>query len=1356
MNDEQKAAVNQSRPSELDFAVVGIGASAGGLRALTQFLEHLPAEADLALVVILHLSPKHESSIGKLLQRSTRIPVTQVAEPIRIERNNIYVISPAVDLVMDDGWLKVAPAVRPQGRHVAIDRFFRTLAEVHRDRAIGIILSGSGSDGSVGISSLREHGGVTIAQLPEDAEYEDMPRSAIATGTVDFVLPVVEMPQKTLEIVQNARQITLPFAGDEAERSIATATEPTRKDEDTLREILRILRDRTGHDFHHYKRATVLRRLERRLQITVTKDIHSYHQLLENSSDEAVALLGDLLISVTNFFRDRDAFEALERDIIPGLIANAQEPEAVRVWTAGCASGEEAYSLAMLLCDEAGRQPEPPPVQVFATDIDERAIARARAATYPDSIIADVPPMRLREYFTRDKNHYRIKKSLRDKVMFAAHNVLRDPPFSRMDLISCRNLLIYLDRDIQQRLLQTFHFALKPGGYLFLGSSESVDVASPYFDLVDKRHRIFRARGRSHSSAQVPMLPLRSGSAGLPKVQPAQTAGLAMFDIHQRALLAFSSPSLIVDSDYNVMHVSADAGRFLRFSTGEPSRNLLKVIEPALRVELRSVLFQAVSSGKEAEAIRVKVDGGPAQGVFNLSVRPFKDPETSADFLLVIFSEVKEGLVEEAIRASAPGAERVIAHLEDELQRTRDRLQSTIEQSETSTEELKASNEELQAINEELRSATEELETSKEELQSVNEELTTVNHELKSKVEEAAQINDDLRNFIASTEIATVFIDAEWRIKRYTPSAEDIFSIIPSDVGRKLLDITHRLDYPELSDDIEAAYQLLVPRQREVRAQGGRLYMVRVLPYRTGENRIDGAVLTFVDITALRQAEERARSNGWLADRLASPGDGGRWGLVVTDDNGTITGWSSGMTALLGFDAADAIGRPLAGLRASQTGTAESGGTRRYVHRDGGVWSGCGTTVKLQARHGAVELLWEPAPQPVEQDSRDEGGRRSEAMVASSLRDEFLAVMSHELKHPLNLIGINSEILGRLPEVRQSPDAVRVVETLRRAVRSQAKIIDDLLDLSRMRTGKLRLNLYPVNMAELVTTIAESAKADVSASELELELDADEPVIVCGDAQRIEQIVWNLLSNAIKFTPAGGRIRVNVRRNGAMGEISVQDTGLGIEADFLPRVFDMFGQAAARAASKQTGLGIGLALVKQLVDGHSGRIEVISSGRGQGSTFIVSLPLVKDENASTDAGDVRTADKPMEGLNILLVDDTRETVEALQALLQFEGATVVTATSGEQALALAEEHRFDLLLSDIGMPDMDGYTFVSRYRNRPENTLTPTIALSGFGSGKDVEAALAAGFTRHICKPVSLPALLDAILELTTAQRQPG
>jgi two-component system, chemotaxis family, CheB/CheR fusion protein len=1357
MNDEQKTAAGQSRPSELDFAVVGIGASAGGLRALTQFLEHLPGEADLALVVILHLSPKHESSIGKLLQRFTRKPVIQMTEPVRIERGTIYVISPAVDLVMEDGWLKVTPAERPRGRHIAIDKFFRTLAAAHRDRAFGVILSGSGTDGSIGVASLREHGGVTIAQLPEDAEYEDMPRSAIATGMVDFVLPVVEIPQKILEMVENARRITLPIGDGEIGLGLGASQEATQKDEDALRDILRILHQRTGHDFHHYKRATVLRRIERRLQVTVTRDVHSYRDLLENSREETPALLGDLLISVTNFFRDREAFEALERDIIPALVAGVQAPETIRAWAAGCATGEEAYSLAMLLSEEAGRKPDPPTVQVFATDIDDRAIVRARTAVYPDSIVADVPPQRLREFFVHGKNQYRIKKDLRDKVLFAAHNVLRDPPFSRMDLISCRNLLIYLDRSIQNRLLQMFHFALKPGGYLFLGSSESVDAASPYFDLVDKKHRIFRARTSSQATVQVPALPLRAGPANLPKMQPPRPVGQAAPDIHRRALEEFSPPSVIVDFDYNVLHVSACAGSFLRFPGGAPSHNLLKVIDPALRVELRSALFQAVTSGEEAVASRVRLDKGPVQGVYDLSVRPFRDGETDSDYLLVVFNKVGEDPIPRPIGATSSGAEQVIAHLEEELQRTRDSLQSTVEQSETSTEELKASNEELQAINEELRSATEELETSKEELQSVNEELTTVNHELKLKVEEAAQVNDDLRNFIASTEIATVFIDSEGRIKRYTPRAEDIFSIIPTDVGRRLLDITHRLDYPELSEDIDAAYQLLLPRQREVRALGGRLYMARVLPYRTGENRIDGAVLTFVDITALRQAEERAESHGWLAEQRASPGGGERWGVVLTDHRGNITGWSRGATTLLGFAAADVLGRPLASLRAPQTaGTAGDARARRYQRRNGGFWEGCGTTVELEAQHGAVEMLWEPAARPAEQESPDEGRLASGAMVSGSLRDEFLAVMSHELKHPLNLIGINSEILARLPEVRHSADATRVVDTLRRAVRSQAKIIDDLLDLSRMRTGKLRLNLFPINVSELVTTIVESARADSTAFDLALELNADEPVIVCGDAQRIEQIVWNLLSNAIKFTPAGGRIRVNVRRNGAMGEISVQDTGQGIDADFLPRVFDMFGQAAARAASKQTGLGIGLALVKQLVDGHSGCIEVASGGLGQGSTFIVCLPLVKEEKPDTAPSGVQAADKPMEGLNILLVDDTRDTVEALQALLQFEGATVVTATSGEQALALTDQHRFDLLLSDIGMPDMDGYAFISRFRSKPENAATPAIALSGFGSGRDVEAALAAGFTRHICKPVSLPALLDAIQELTAAERNPG
>lgn len=1361
MNDERFSPADSDllRQRKEELVVVGIGASAGGLAALFTFLDHLPTDTGMAYVVILHLSPKHDSSADKLLQRSTRMPVIQASLPTKIEPNHVYVISPSIDLTVVDGWLQVLPASRPRGRHVAIDKFFRTLAENHRDRAIGVILSGTGSDGSIGIAKLKEQGGVTLAQLPEDAEYDDMPRNAIATGNVDFVLPVAEIPQKLVQLSRNAREIRLPISGEDAEPSIATIVDSTRADEDAVRDILRIISERTGHDFHHYKKATILRRIERRLQVNLLRDVRAYRSFLEASDSETEALLSDLLISVTNFFRDREAFETVEREIIPTLFAGRFGANPVRVWTAGCATGEEAYSLAMLLCDEADRLAEPPALQVFATDIDERAIARARVGLYPASVVTDVPPSRLREYFSKEQRQYRVKKSLRDKVLFATHNVLRDPPFSRMDLISCRNLLIYLDRDIQGRLLQMFHFALRPGGFLFLGNSESAETATQYFDVVDKKHRIFRARAQPRASIQVPTLPLRPGMVSPPAPPPRRRKGFSFTDIHQRVLELYAPPSVVVDADYNVVHASENAGRYLRFMGGEPTYNLLKVIEPSLRLDLRSVLIQALNSKKSVEAKDIRFERGEEVAHVSITARPFRDAEADAEFVLVLFDESEHPASPVVQGEQRVVKDQVLMHLEEELQRTKERLQSTVEQSEISTEELKASNEELQAINEELRSATEELETSKEELQSVNEELTTVNHELKAKVEEAAQINDDLRNFIASTEIATVFVDAELRIKRYTPRAEDIFSIIPTDIGRRLLDITHRLHYPELADDAASAFSLLQVREREVRASDGRTFISRVLPYRTAENRIDGAVLTFVDVTMLRQAEAQARSQA-ASIELASR-DSSDWGVILLDKQGRVGSWSSGAMRLLGFEQSEMVGQTLdricspeefldfgtvaaLGRQARQeTGIVE----RWYTRKDGSRFLGCTLITPIgHGEDGFVLMLWERR-ELAEQDraKSEEHSHRADEQAANALRDEFLAVMSHELKHPLNLISVNTELLARMPQLRASDDVARIVATLRRAIKGQSQIIDDLLDLSRMRTGKLRLNVAPVNLSSLVEAIVEGARADISAVELNIEFLADGPVVVCGDVHRIEQIVWNLLSNAIKFTHGPGQIVVRVVPEGEFGRLTVQDSGQGIDPDFLPRVFDMFGQAAARAASKQTGLGIGLALVRKLVNHHGGKVEVASRGIGCGSTFSVWLPLFAEKPRELDAEEQSNL---LAGLKVLLVDDTSETVEALQALLELEGAQVVGATSGQEALELTERQQFGLVVSDVGMPGMDGHAFMKALRQRPAYAATPTIALTGFGSSRDVENALAAGFTAHISKPVSLEGLMKVIRTL--------
>ncbi|MGH8216478.1 MAG: CheR family methyltransferase, partial [Rhodanobacteraceae bacterium] len=994
--------------SHLTFPVVGLGASAGGLSALKRIFESLPKQNGMAFVVILHLSPKHESSADKVLQACTRMPVIQVNEETPLQPDHVYVISPAHDLKMSDGTLLVAPAERPRGRPVAIDLFFRTLADAHQSKAVGIILSGTGADGSVGIARIKEQGGVTFAQSPQDAEYEDMPRSAIASAQIDFVLPSAEIADKLIALRDNTRSIRLPRVEPEGAPPAKVSPDDSGVAEQALREVLEILATRSGHDFRCYKRATVLRRIERRMQVNLVKSLPAYRDFLAAHPDETHALLDDMLIGVTNFFRDRESFEALEREAIPQLFEATRPPEQVRVWVPGCATGEEAYSIAMLLADHAATLGGPAQWQVFASDIDVSAIAIGRAGVYPESIVTDVPPTRLRQFFSKEDNRYRVNKAIRDRVLFALHNVLRDPPFSQLNLVSCRNLLIYLDREVQARLLETFHFALRPGGLLFLGTSESADVASAHFDVVDKAHRIFRARVLARGVRPIPQLTPRPNGPSRPPPprRPRDRRGFSFADVHQRVLEFYAPPSVIVDRDGNIVHMSEHAGRFLRFGAGEPTHNLVAVADPALRAEVRSTLFQAVHGNKSVDT-RVRIAEGDQPPRFvNVVARPFRDPEANAEFVLVLFDEVEDAF-ESAGESSADGGEGngVVRHLEAELLHTQTHLQSNIEQYETSSEELKASNEELQASNEELRSATEEVETSKEELQSINEELSTVNFELKTKVDELAKANDDLQNLIGVADIAILFVDAGLRIKRFTPRAADLFNILPGDIGRSLMDITSKLDYPELGEDAAAVFDSLRPIEREVRSAAGRRYAARVLPYRTVENHIDGAALSFIDITHLRRAEQKLRlSEAHLQEAVLAIRD---LAVIVLDGEMRITAWNAGAERLLGYSEQDMLGEPLTrlytpediadGAPQNDLAGADVGGNVEvghwYLTRHGGRVFGTGVLSRIdnEQLHGYVKIVRDTTHEATRRAARaDRDGHAS----AGSVKDDFLAVIS--------------------------------------------------------------------------------------------------------------------------------------------------------------------------------------------------------------------------------------------------------------------------------------------------------------------------------------------------------------------------
>ena len=861
---EAKAPVEPTnRPKEL--TVVGIGASAGGLKALQSFFKALPSDTGMAFVVVTHLHPEHESHMAELLQTHTQMPAMQVMKKVKVEPNHVYVIPPNRSIHMADSYLDTAEFTEPHGRRAPIDHFFRSLASGHSE-SIAVILSGGGTDGSVGVKDIKEQGGLILVQHPEDAEYDSMPRAAIGTGLADVVLRAPELAEKLAGYVRHRQQ--LPHdPGQLNEQEV-----------ETLQRILAQVHARTGHDFNQYKRSTILRRVERRMQLNGFMTLEAYLDYLRHNAHEATAMFNDILIGVTNFFRDRDSWAALEKKAIPALIHEKHGKDGIRVWSIGCATGEEAYSLAILLFEQVEKLDFRPHIQVLASDLDESSIARAREGLYPAAIEADVSPERLERFFTSEGEYYRVRRELRDAVLFTHHNVLRDPPLSRQDLIACRNVLIYLQREVQDNVFNIFHYALNSGGYLFLGTSESAEHIPELFNVVDKPHRIYQARPWTGEKPHIPALPFMQGQGGRfaelsggarPPLTRFQEGGTPAAE-HRRALEHYAPPSVIIDERSMVLHVSETAGRYMLQPKGPITGDLLKLVRPELQLELRTAIFHAFEKGRAtlSRPVFVQFNGHPRRVI--LGVRPRFETvprdETGRQALVVFLEdELDEPMQVNEAEAYHPHneAERdeIIARLESEVQRLREQLQVTIEEYDSSNEEMKASNEELQSINEEYRSATEELETSKEELQSVNEELQTVNSDLRNKLDELARAHEELEDLLGATEIGLLFLDRELLIQRFTAGMSNLFNFMPGDRGRPIRHLTHKLRYDHLTDDAEQVLRGLVPMEREVQTENDNWYMMSLRPYRTTEDKIQGVVISFVDINKLKQAEQEILNN---------------------------------------------------------------------------------------------------------------------------------------------------------------------------------------------------------------------------------------------------------------------------------------------------------------------------------------------------------------------------------------------------------------------------------------------------------------------------------------------------------------
>jgi two-component system CheB/CheR fusion protein len=832
------------------FPIVGIGASAGGLEALELFFTQMPPEAGIAFVIIQHLDPKHKSIMDELLKRRTTMRVLQAEDGVMLEPNSVYLNQPDKDVGIFKGKFQLTGPMESHSVRLPINHFFRSLAEDQGENAICIILSGSGSDGTLGLKELKGSGGMVMVQELQQAQYDSMPRSAIETGLVDYVLPAEKMPQELIGYIKQ------PYVRG---HKIGIVTEHL----DATQKVLMLVRSRTGHDFSHYKQNTLFRRVERRMALHKITDIRNYVRYLKETPAEVDAMFKDLIIEVTSFFRDPDAFEVLDKKIIPAIIDHKKPDSAVRIWVPGCAGGEEAFSLAMLFQEAMDRLNKHLNVQIFATDINKDTIERARLAEFPEGIPSDIPAERLGRFFIKEGKVYRIKKTLRDMVLFAVHNLISDPPFSRLDLVSCRNVLIYMDSVLQKKVIPLFHYTLNHDGYLFLGSSETIGEFSGLFSPVDIKWKIFRRKSILAGKAQNYLYaPLNEAHpAYLKELEAPVLKEMNVREVAEKLILdEYSPPCVFIDEKYNILFFLGSTDRYLTQPPGEPSFNLIKMAREDIRYQLSAVLNKAVK--QKRVVVREKLQTKQKEGYKTVEVVVRTVPQSilKEKVLMVIFEEKAppaEQFTKKKKTAGAPGIDPRVSTLEKELRSTKEYLKATIEQIQTASEEQRSANEELQSTNEELQSTNEELATSKEEMQSTNEELVTVNLELQDKIEALLQARSDINNLLASTDIGTIFLDNDLKIKQFTPTMMNFFNLIESDIGRQMSDITSKIPLVvNISKKVREVLKDLQKRESEIQTENGNWFSMRILPYRTIENAIDGVVITFTDITQRKKAEQ--------------------------------------------------------------------------------------------------------------------------------------------------------------------------------------------------------------------------------------------------------------------------------------------------------------------------------------------------------------------------------------------------------------------------------------------------------------------------------------------------------------------
>ncbi|BDA71031.1 Signal Transduction Histidine Kinase (STHK) with CheB and CheR activity [Calothrix sp. PCC 7716] len=1376
----QKSAPNEEQGNSNIFPIVGIGASAGGLEAFTQLLQHLPTDTGMGFVLVQHLSPDHKSLLSEILSRATEMPVHEVVDNTTVEPNHLYVIPPGKQMVISGGVLKLMPREKTRGLAMTVDTFFFSLASDRGNKALAVVLSGGDSDGALGAKAIKAAGGITFAQCQDTAQVSSMPNTAVATGHVDFILTPSEIAAELGKISRH------PYVADTTLLEVPE-TEELIEGKNALQTIFVLLRVATGVDFSSYKHTTLQRRIYRRMMLYQIQQLEDYVRFLQNNPAEVQALYEDVLINVTSFMRDKEAFEALKNKVFPIITKDKSPSIPIRVWVAGCSTGEEAYSIAICLLEFLEAQPLALPIQIYATDISESAIEKARLGIYKHSQMGDISPERLRRFFVQVDDGYQICKPVRELCVFAKQNLGADPPFSKLDLITCRNVMIYFGTTLQKKVLPIFHYGLKATGFLMLGTSETVGEFLDLFSLVDKKYKIY---ARKLMPARLP-LDVVTNNYPLNLVEYNSQINKETFtdlDLQKEAdrivLNRYAPAGVVTNFDLKILQFRGQTSRYLEPTPGRASLNLLKMVREDLRLEVRTAVGQAKNLDAPVTLEGLQIWENEQARLVTINVIPFKARTLEERYFLILFEDTpatQEAETSSKTKGRKSKIDPEVARLQQELKATKEHLQSVIEEQEASNQDLRAANEEILSSNEELQSTNEELETAKEEIQATNEELKTVNDELYRRNLELNQLSNDLENLLSSTNIPIVMLGADVRIRRFTPLAQQILNLIPTDVGRPLRDINHNLNIPGLEQEILSVINTFSVKEQEVQDQKGHWYDLRIRPYRTIDNKIDGAVMILVDIDALKRSSEQLTESRNYAEAIVETM---REPLVVLSSRLQVITANRAFYETFDVTTTQVEGRPLFELGNGQWNIPHLRELLEQIVPSNNQLSEFQNLVVEhefeQIGRKIMMLNARRMSQPNHQDmillaidditqqaqlQRErsqllelEQSSRAAAEAANRSKDKFLSILSHELRNPLNSLVGWAQLLRR-----QKVDAnklARGLEAIENSAKIQTQLIEDLLDISRITSGKMRLDARLIELTPIIKAAIEVVRVSADAKQIQLvsTLDAA-PEQILGDPVRLQQIIWNLLTNAIKFTPPSGRVEIKLEYIDSTAQIQVSDTGKGINAEFLPYVFERFRQADSSQSRSNPGIGLGLAIVSHLVELHGGTVNAQSLGEGQGATFTVRLPkqtriskqkapLSGAVNISMPVEDITS----LAGVRVLILDDAADVRELFTVVLEGYGAVVTTVATPENAIQslIANPQGYDVLLSDISMPGEDGYTFIRRVRQLGAELggEIPAAALTANARSEDTAAALEAGFQMHLTKPVPPDRLAFAVANL--------